>query len=605
MMHRHFRAVMLLLSGCVALIACQPPPGVNGCQDAVCPGSPDAGEPDAGEPDAGEPDAGEPDAGEPDAGEPDAGEPDACEPDGGVVSPLIITTKPRNNEQGVSPLATLNASFSRPMDVGSFDTKTFTVVRQEGASLVLGELEAAERAVSFRLPPNRSLALLETYISTLTREVRDATCTPLAEEHTWSFKTRDGRWSISSELAMGAKQGASSARVAMDDAGGAIAVWLRREGEHMDLWSNRYTRAGGWGVPTLLEEEDRWSAGSPRVAMTPSGGGLAVWLQLGNGVQSVWARSYNADSGWSSAQPISSSLGDASEPALALDPSGHAVAVWTMYDDVTSTTRVWASTFAPGRGWKSPLRIEGDRDGESFSPHVAIDETGHFIATWVRKDEDRYSVWVNHGDDSGWAGEQPIDLLNGAPASSPRVSVRGRAFVVWAQYEGEPTRRAIRASRFVPNEGWSTAQTIDAGGESASQPRLVIDARGNALALWTQPWMGRAAVWANRYEVGTGWETAHVISPEGGEDSSCAELAVDSRGHALAVWLQRDVSSYPSIWSSRYVAGQKWQAPALIDDVQFGEASCPWVDLNGDGFGFAVWPQSTSTDMGIYFNRFE
>jgi hypothetical protein len=595
--------MLLFLYTCFALIACQPSPGVNACHEEPCTARPDAtnGEPCVHD------DAGEPDGGQPDAGEPDGGQPDAGEPDGGGTTPLVITTKPRNNEQGVSPLAPLGASFSRPMDVGSFNTKTFTVVRQEHTSLVQGRIESTNKSASFILPPHRPLALLETYVATLTRGIRDATGTPLAAEHKWSFTTRDGRWGIASPLARGAMQGVSTARVAMDENGSALAVWLQREGDRMDLWSNRYTRASGWGVPAPLETDDRWSASSPLVAMTPNGIGIALWLQFGNGVQRVWARGYGTGSGWSIAQPISSSLGDASDPTLALAPSGHATAVWTQFDEETSTTQVWAITFDPEHpehGWSAAQRIEGAHGGESSSPHVAIDETGHSIATWVRYENGFFSVWVNHHDPhAGWGAPQALDTLNNGPATTPRVSIRQQAFVVWS--EQEESRRAIRASRFVPTLGWSKAQTLDAGGENATQPQLALDEQGNALAIWTQPWMGRTAVWANRYIVGEGWGIALRISQEGAEDARCAELAVDARGHALAVWLQRDVSTYPSIWSSRHVSGQHWQAPSLIEDVQFGEASCPSVAVNGDGLGFAVWAQSTSTDFGIHSNRFE
>jgi hypothetical protein len=70
------------------------------------------------------------------------------------------------------------------------------------------------------------------------------------------------------------------------------------------------------------------------------------------------------------------------------------------------------------------------------------------------------------------------------------VNAVGQAVAAWHQDDSaQPTgeRVSAYASRFTPAQGWSVAELIEAndfGG--AFQPKLGIDAQGNALAIWKQ-----------------------------------------------------------------------------------------------------------------------
>ena len=119
------------------------------------------------------------------------------------------------------------------------------------------------------------------------------------------------------------------------------------------------------------------------------------------------------------------------------------------------------------------------------------------------------------------------------------------------------------------------------------------------MAVWRQ-WddAGVAiSIWANGYDVGSGWGTATLIETGSGSADN-ADVAMDSSGNATAVWKQSDGKSN-NIYANRYVAGQGWGTPALIETGNSG-ADFPKVETDGNGNAIAVWRQKGS----VWSNRF-
>jgi hypothetical protein len=56
-----------------------------------------------------------------------------------------------------------------------------------------------------------------------------------------------------------------------------------------NIWSNRYTPTGGWGVAELIETDNAGNAEGSQVAIDPSGSALAVWEQLDDTRENIWS----------------------------------------------------------------------------------------------------------------------------------------------------------------------------------------------------------------------------------------------------------------------------------------------------------------------------
>ena len=201
-------------------------------------------------------------------------------------------------------------------------------------------------------------------------------------------------------------------------------------------------------------------------------------------------------------------------------------------------------------------------------------------------------------------------LENGAgDAGNPQVAMDGggNAIVVFWQHEGG--RINIVANRYVNGAGWGTAAAIEADGTGdTSAPQIAMDAAGNATVVWA--WATASgppytfSVWANRYTAGSGWGSAGPIdSLNTSTPNSAPHVALDGAGNAVAVWHRPD-GSWDSIWSSRYVAGIGWGAPALIETDNTNSARDARVAFDTNGNAMAVWIQSDGLRNNVLANRY-
>ncbi len=310
----------------------------------------------------------------------------------------------------------------------------------------------------------------------------------------------------------------------------------------------------------------------------------------------------SGDFGWQTAELIETdNADDASFPQIAVDASGNVVAVWSQSDGARDS--IWSNRYVAGSGWGTAQLIETDDAGNASFPKIAVDASGNAVAVWHQSDGMRNNIWSNrYVTDSGWSTAQLIETDNAGGASIPQIVVdaSGNAVAVWYQSDG--MRDNILSNRYVAGSGWGTAQLIetdDAG--DASFPQIAVDALGNAVAVWDQ-WDGmRSNIWSNRYVAGSGWGTAQLIETDEGS-ASAPKIAVDAPGNAVVVWHQSDGPQH-SILSNRYVAGSGWGTAELIEADE-GRAYSPKIAVDALGNAVAVWHQWDGMRYNTWSNRY-
>ena len=139
---------------------------------------------------------------------------------------------------------------------------------------------------------------------------------------------------------------------------------------------------------------------------------------------------------------------------------------------------------------------------------------------------------------------------------------------------------------------WQPPQTISTPGQGAINPKVVVDAAGNATVAWTRSNGSNdiAQVAARR---GGSWGPAQNLS-EAGQDAGVVDLAGDSDGNVVAVWRRSDGSN-TIIQSAQQPSGGPWQDLA---DLSLGGRSAdePSVALSGNGTAAAVWVRNDGTN---------
>src|SRR5262249_19213940 len=80
-------------------------------------------------------------------------------------------------------------------------------------------------------------------------------------------------------------------------------------------------------------------------------------------------------------------------------------------------------------------------------------------------------------------------------------------------------------------------------GNTGSNEQVKFDSHGNAIAVWyTSDRAGNQSIYANRYTAGSGWGTAQAIESQDKAASSKDDprIAIDANGNAIVVWTQYD-----------------------------------------------------------------
>ena len=305
------------------------------------------------------------------------------------------------------------------------------------------------------------------------------------------------------------------------------------------------------------------------------------------------------DGDWGTDELIeTNNLGSARFPQIAFDSSGNAIAVWHQSDGTRQN--IWANRF-DGTSWGTAEQIEPDVIG-SYNPQIAFDSSGNAIAVWRQHDGTRTNIAANRFDGTSWGTAELIETDNAGEASSPQIAFdsSGNAIAVWHHYDG--TRTNIWANRF-DGTSWGTAIKIetDNAGDALS-PQIAFDSSGNAIAVWVQSDGTGQNINANRFN-GARWGTAELIETieRGGAES--LKIAVDSSGNAIAVWKQSDGTGY-NIYANRF-NGTSWGTTELIEAIERGGAASPQIAFDSSGNAIAVWHHYDGTRTNIWANRFD
>ena len=347
-----------------------------------------------------------------------------------------------------------------------------------------------------------------------------------------------------------------------------------------------------------------------RVATDPSGNALAVWtLQPvpSEGTTGAFSNIFTSAGGWGAPLQVGP-LDSAFRPKLAFDAGGNALAVWHSFNG--SRFNVLWNRYTANVGWNAAATIPNPAASNQIEPQIAIDSQGNAMAVWQQFDGSRYRIVASRYVGGSWAAPQPVDIGAGGSqagtAIEPQVvlDTHGNALVVWQQFEPAANQTNLWSNRFsTADNTWGTplelgqAQNLDDPERTA---RILSDAHDNALVVWNQP---PAGVWSDRYVAGSGWQAPQLIGSGPGTDRPDVDL--DADGNALAVW-EQPVGGQHFIWANQFAVGSGWGKPAQIESHSGGDAVGARVAVDGSGNALAVWQQriDARNSFDVWASRF-
>jgi hypothetical protein len=203
-------------------------------------------------------------------------------------------------------------------------------------------------------------------------------------------------------------------------------------------------------TPTFLTAQDVSDAGAdafqPEIAQDQAGNALVVFTRFDGANNRVQAKFRPVGGAWGAAQTLSAAGRDASEPQVAFDPAGNAIAVWTRFDG--TVTRI-ETAFRPAGGSFGAVQTISTAGKNASAPRLSIDAAGKAVAAWERSDgtDLRIEAAVRPAGGSFNAAEvlsEPgEDAFKPVVAAGPAVDAN--TAVVWTRSDG--TKLRVQAAR--------------------------------------------------------------------------------------------------------------------------------------------------------------
>jgi PKD domain len=348
-----------------------------------------------------------------------------------------------------------------------------------------------------------------------------------------------------------------------------------------------------WLAPAKLSAAGH-NAEKPQVAVDAQGNATAVWERPNGTNIIVEAASRPAGSGaWQASVPLSSATAIMPMPQVAVDARGDAVAVWESY--IAGEPFVEAATRTGFTGaWQAPVKLSS-LGVIGLRPDLAVNARGDAVVVW----QSDVGIVEAASRPAGGAWQTPAILTNSAENLHPAevgIDASGEATAVWEGQVGAEVR--IVAASKPAGGAWQTPVTLSAAGNNANEPRVAVNARGDAVAEWERPSGEELIEAATKPASSATWGgPAPLTKPETGKgEPGNQQVAIDGQGDIVAVW-GRFNSTHETIEATEgHVSSSVWQAPVALSPPGANVEEHPAVAVNEQGNAVVVWERSNGAN---------
>jgi hypothetical protein len=217
---------------------------------------------------------------------------------------------------------------------------------------------------------------------------------------------------------------ATDVEVAVDPAGAAVVGWAVADGSGNSVSVVACVRPanGGFGPVVTLDSVPSGSfSGSPSVGIDGSGSPAAVWTRGPSGGPYVVESSSGSPSGdWSAPVGLSDPTQLSISPAVAVDGSGRATALWQQYNS-SSSSSVLTSARSAGGSWGAPSLLAQSGSGATVS---ASPDGSVVVAGWSTGANTAQTATASGGGAFGTA----YSFTSVVPAYGPSIAVAAADF---------------------------------------------------------------------------------------------------------------------------------------------------------------------------------
>jgi hypothetical protein len=275
--------------------------------------------------------------------------------------------------------------------------------------------------------------------------------------------------------------------------GHAVVGWTQNDGNGVPhAWASVYAPGGAWSTAALVDASVYGlNPGSLRVAADGLGGAFAVWSEQDVGAGGVWAARYAAATGWDAPLLLDTSSFSSAQPEIAASRDGRAVAAWMQPDATGLLQQVYTRRFDPASGWSAAVLLMSSVTATGYSvpyPRVAMNDGGAALAVWRELDRTTVELTAVGSGATAGAWATPVQLEGPLGSSSPSLDSwltpalagSGDGVAIWCDYAQVQTRR------YHAGGSWGALVPLSSGTYVAGEPRIAMNASGQAIAAWTE-----------------------------------------------------------------------------------------------------------------------
>ncbi len=346
---------------------------------------------------------------------------------------------------------------------------------------------------------------------------------------------------------------------AMDNEGNFVVAYMSDEvtsGQY-DVYARRFSDA----MPPEFRVNNivnRYQA-LPDVAMDNNGNFVITWRSdlihgANNGVE---ARRYNSaavpQGNQFTVTTITNSFPDF--PAIAMS-NGSFVIVWAGYEGTGSNDDIFARVFsAAGTPQGAEFRINTTTTGNQTNPAIAMDVNGNFVVVW-QTDGSGTPINAQRYNAAGVAqgSEFRVDTLASTGTQYPAVAMdtAGNFVVTWAATVAGNTD--VYARRYnAAGEALGTEFPVNTTTTNVqTTPKVAIDANGNFVIVWTSTAVDTGNIYAQRYNAaGVAQAGEFPVNTTTANFQDRPDVAMNSNGDFVVVWATW-VASDGEVYAQRY-----------------------------------------------------
>jgi hypothetical protein len=307
--------------------------------------------------------------------------------------------------------------------------------------------------------------------------------------------------------------------------------------------------------------------------------------------------------GWSEPRGLTSGGVVGTDPQIAADGEGNAVAIWRQLQG--EHFGVYASRYSDKTLWGSPEPLAVQSDFDAHAPAISADFDGDMVAVWKQDYGQNGVVAGSHvfasvltvaGDIATWGPPLPLSGPQPAQSGSPRVALTsaGGGFAVWAEdYEGN---RVIYAAKYTKGAGFEPAQKLGFSDFVAEDPDIAVTAAGNAVAAWRQ--RGADGSWGisiNSFAaIANNWAPTDLPLSANASAVGAPRIASNADGAYTVAWWQSK-GGKRSLYASRGQLKPNGEGSGVsgtaIESDDRGDVQQPSVAVTKDGTALVVWSQ--------------